>query len=166
MVVDIGKLIPPSVALPVTLYHVLHYMNKYRNGLKLGLNRRDSVMLAYKGCATAMYQSWGVIGLGLSVFALSQFTPTQRFGYLMVTLLTAALVGNLLLLPALLACPLGGLFGRRFTKKRAATPPSSSQPPTAAPPPHDAGRPLGVPGVRMHSAEQLASEHARRGIST
>jgi len=163
IVIDIGTVMAPSVALGVTVDDVVHFMIQYRNGLKLGLDRRASVMFAYKGCATAMYQSWGVIGLGLSVFALSQFTPTQRFGYMMVTLLTAALAGNLLLLPALLASPLGGLFGRRFTKTRAAMPPMP-QPPGAAPPPHDVGRPLGVPGVRMHTAEQLASEHLRRGF--
>ncbi|HVC93371.1 MAG TPA: MMPL family transporter, partial [Pirellulales bacterium] len=160
VVVDIGTVMAPSVALGVTVDDVVHFMIQYRNGLKLGLDRRAAVMLAYKGCATAMYQSWGVIGLGLSVFALSQFTPTQRFGYMMVTLLTSALIGNLLLLPALLASPLGGLFGRRFTKTRAATPSLSS----AAPPPHDAVRPPGVPGVRMHSAEKLGSEHSRRGF--
>ncbi len=161
VVVDIGTVMAPSVALGVTVDDVVHFMIQYRNGLKLGLDRRASVMFAYKGCATAMYQSWGVIGLGLSVFALSQFTPTQRFGYLMVTLLTSALVGNLLLLPALLASPLGGLFGRRFTRSRVAAPP---QPPASAPPPHDAGRALSVPGARMHAAEQLASEHSRQGF--
>ena len=59
-----------------------------------------------------MYQSWGVIGLGLSVFAVSPFMPTQRFGMMMLMLLTAALVGNLVLLPALLMSPLGKLFGK------------------------------------------------------
>ncbi|HUY31252.1 MAG TPA: MMPL family transporter [Pirellulales bacterium] len=166
IVVDIGTVMAPSVALGVTVDDVVHFMIQYRGGLKLGLNRRDSVMLAYKGCATAMYQSWGVIGLGLSVFALSRFTPTQRFGYMMVTLLTSALVGNLLLLPALLASPLGGLFGRRFTRNRPVSP-------TSAPPPHEAGRPGAARGgirenseasVRIHSAEQLAREHARRGL--
>jgi uncharacterized protein len=57
-----------------------------------------------------MYQSWGVIGLGLSVFALSPFGPTQKFGYMMLSMLTVALVGNLVFLPALLAGPLGGVF--------------------------------------------------------
>jgi hypothetical protein len=46
-------------------------------------------------------------GLGLSVFALSTFTPTQCFGIMMFVLLIAALVGDLILLPALLAGPLG-----------------------------------------------------------
>jgi predicted RND superfamily exporter protein len=119
VVVDIGTVMAPSVALGVTVDDVVHFMIQYRGGLMLGLNRYDSVMLAYKGCATAMYQSWGVIGLGLSVFALSPFIPTQRFGCMMITLLTSALVGNLLLLPALLASPIGGLFGRRYVKRAA-----------------------------------------------
>jgi hypothetical protein len=58
-----------------------------------------------------MYQSWGVIGIGLSVFSLSPFGPTQRFGYMMLSMLTIALVGNLVFLPALLSGPLGTVFG-------------------------------------------------------
>ncbi|HUY93363.1 MAG TPA: MMPL family transporter [Pirellulales bacterium] len=159
IVVDIGTVMAPSVALGVTVDDVVHFMIQYRGGLKQGLSRRESVMLAYKGCAQAMYQSWGVIGLGLAVFAFSPFTPTQRFGYMMVTLLTSALVGNLLLLPALLAGPLGGLFGRRFTKKR----PSASGKPeseraTSSQLPASAG-------VRMHPHEPIGGEHARRGIN-
>ncbi len=119
VVVDIGTVMAPSVALGVTVDDVVHFMLKCQGGLAKGLNRRTAVMLAYKGCARPMYQSWGVIGLGLSVFALSQFTPTQRFGYLMVTLLSAALIGNLLLLPALLSGPLGYFFGRKHAAKRA-----------------------------------------------
>jgi hypothetical protein len=114
IIVDVGTVMTPAVALGVTVDDVVHYMLWYRRGIADGLSRNDSVMLAYKGCARAMYQSWGVIGLGLSVFAFSPFTPTQRFGYLMLTLLTAALPGNLLLLPALLAGPLGALFAWRI----------------------------------------------------
>jgi hypothetical protein len=96
-----------------------------------------------------------VIGLGLSVFAFSPFTPTQRFGYMMVTLLTSALVGNLLLLPALLAGPLGGLFGRRFTKNR-----------PAKPAPSESDRPAAVgAAMRLHPHEPIATDHARRGIN-
>ena len=82
-----------------------------------GKTRKEAVMLAYEGCARAMYQSWAVLGLGLAVFALSSFVPTQRFGALMFTLLTAALVGNLLMLPAVLASPLSYFFGRKLIKK-------------------------------------------------
>jgi hypothetical protein len=56
----------------------------------------------------------------LAVFALSSFVPTQRFGALMFTLLTAALIGNLIMLPCVLASPAAFFFGRRLTKKAAA----------------------------------------------
>jgi len=61
------------------------------------------------------------------VFALSSFVPTQRFGALMFTLLTAALVGNLLLLPAVLCSPLAYFFGRRLVKQAQAE--GRNQPP-------------------------------------
>jgi hypothetical protein len=64
-------------------------------------------------------QSWGVIGLGLSAFALSSFIPTFRFGALMIGLLTVGLAGNLLFLPALLAGPLGRFIASRVPKERA-----------------------------------------------
>jgi len=76
-------------------------------------------MLAYKGCVRAMYQSWGVIGIGLSVFSLSPFGPTQRFGYMMLSMLTIALVGNLVFLPALLSGPLGGVFASSVLRNEA-----------------------------------------------
>ena len=74
-------------------------------------------MLAYERCARAMFQTTLIGGLGLSVFAISTFTPTQRFGYMMLTLLTAAIVGDLLFLPALLCGPAGRFFGKQKTPK-------------------------------------------------
>jgi predicted RND superfamily exporter protein len=153
IIVDIGTVMAPSVALGVTVDDVVHFMIQYRGGLKAGLSRGEAVMLAYKGCARAMYQSWGVIGLGLSVFALSPFTPTQRFGYMMVTLLTSALIGNLLLLPSLLAGPLGSLFGRRYTRRYAE--------PAPQPVEHEYPAPA---GMRMHAAEGMHNDHLRRGV--
>src|SRR5690606_13113999 len=92
-------------------------------GIGQGMSQSQAVNLAYRGCAKPMYQSWAVIGLGLSVFALSTFVPALRFGVLMVALLSLGLVGNLVLMPALLAGPLGGFFARsirRSTKASAA----------------------------------------------
>jgi hypothetical protein len=108
--IDIGTVMAPSVALGVTVDDVVHFMLWFRRGIADGLDRRQATMLAYKGCARAMYQSWGVIGIGLSVFSLSPFGPTQRFGHMMLAMLTIALVGNLVFMPALLSGPLGAVF--------------------------------------------------------
>ncbi len=117
IVIDVGTIMTPTVALGVSVDDVVHFLIWYRRGLSEGKSRKDAVMLAYEGCARAMYQSWSVLGLGLAVFALSAFVPTQRFGALMFTLLTAALIGNLLLLPSVLASPIAFFFGRRLMKK-------------------------------------------------
>jgi len=122
MLIDIGTVMAPSVALGVTVDDVVHFMLWFRRGIAEGMDRKQAVMLAYKGCARAMYQSWGVIGIGLSVFALSPFGPTQRFGHMMLSMLTIALVGNLVFMPALLAGPLGAVFGwsvQRIERKKA-----------------------------------------------
>ena len=53
-----------------------------------------------------MSQTTLIGGFGLAVFAFSTFTPTQRFGMLMLVLLFAALFGDLIFLPAMLTRPL------------------------------------------------------------
>jgi predicted RND superfamily exporter protein len=138
--IDIGTVMAPSVALGVTVDDVVHFMLWFRRGIADGLDRRQATMLAYKGCARAMYQSWGVIGIGLSVFSLSPFGPTQRFGHMMLAMLTIALVGNLVLMPALLSGPLGAVFAwsvqrierRKAAKRRVIVDPGSD----ALPAPH------------------------------
>jgi predicted RND superfamily exporter protein len=109
--VDIGIMLSASIALALALSHTIHYLTWFRRGTALGLNRIEAVMFAYDRCAPAMLQTAIIGGLGLAVFGLSGFTPTQQFGFLMVGTLAVALVGDLILLPALLAGPLGYYFG-------------------------------------------------------
>ncbi len=158
VIIDTGTVMAPAVALGVTVDDVVHFMLMYRGALKDGRTRRESIMISYQGCTRAMYQSWGVIGLGMSVFAFSPFTPTQRFGFMMITLLTAALVGNLVVLPAVLASPLGGLFGSSFRRKKAiaevdaagASIPGVDGPMTRVPALHSLHRDSGVAAPTAH----------------
>lgn len=110
ILVDIGTMMTASVAMGVAVDDTIHFLTWFRDGLRQGLDRREAIFAAYKHVAPAMTQTTIIAGLGLSVFALSTFTPTQRFGTLMLALLAAALVGDLIFLPALLASPLGRIF--------------------------------------------------------
>ena len=94
IVVDIGTVMTPSVALGVSVDDIVHFMLQYRRALAAGATREEAVMAAYHHCGRAMYQSWGVIGLGLSVFALSPFTPTQRFGCMTIALVDGDALGE------------------------------------------------------------------------
>ncbi|NOY30615.1 MAG: MMPL family transporter [Planctomycetes bacterium] len=109
--VDIGIMMTASVALGVAVDDTVHFLTWFRRGVTRGMDRVEAVMLAYDRCATAMLQTTIIGGLGLAVFATSTFTPTQQFGYLMISMLGAALIGDLLLLPAILVSPLGRFFG-------------------------------------------------------
>lgn len=108
--IDIGIMMCASVALGIALEGTVHFLMCFRRGVAAGLDRNQAVMLAYENCTTPMVQTTIIGGLGLAVFALSTFTPTQQFGFLMISIMAAAMVGDLLILPAILAGPLGFYF--------------------------------------------------------
>ena len=118
--IDIGTMMTASVAMGVAVDDTIHYLSWFRDNLDSGKSRVESVIETYRRVGPAMTQTTIVGGLGLFVFALSTFTPTQRFGTLMLVMLVAALVGDLILLPALLAGPLGRCFKPRVAVDQAA----------------------------------------------
>jgi len=127
ILVDIGSMMTASVALGVAVDDTIHYLTWFRKGLDAGRDRKAAAMLAYERCGTAMTQTTVIGGLGLAVFAFSTFTPTQRFGMLMLMLLFAALIGDLVFLPAVLCGPAGRFF-RTSKKARRRRPPQGDQP--------------------------------------
>ena len=112
--VDIGIMMTASVALGVAVDDTVHFLFWFRRGASEDWRPPAATQLAYQRCARAMLQTTLIGGFGLAVFAVSTFTPTQQFGILMLTLLAAALVGDLLLLPAILAGPAGKIFCGRL----------------------------------------------------
>ncbi|GIW98927.1 MAG: membrane protein [Pirellulaceae bacterium] len=146
--IDIGTMMTASVAMGVAVDDTIHFLTWFRNGLREGLDRRAAIFKAYTHVAPAMTQTTIIGGLGLSVFALSTFTPTQRFGTLMLTLLSAALVGDLIFLPALLASPLGRIF-------RCHAPPPSRRP--------DAHGGNGAARTENSTTEVATASHSRYG---
>ncbi|MCA9019991.1 MAG: MMPL family transporter, partial [Planctomycetaceae bacterium] len=108
--VDIGSVMTASVALGIAVDDTLHYLTFYRRRLDAGYSSVDSVLYAYRHCGKAMIQTSVICGLGLLVFAFSNFVPTSRFAWMMFGLLFMALLGDLIVLPALLLSPLGRFF--------------------------------------------------------
>ncbi|MGV3482835.1 MAG: efflux RND transporter permease subunit [Planctomycetaceae bacterium] len=113
ILVDIGTMMTASVALGIAVDDTIHFLSWFRQYIDEGMSRVEAVIETYRRVGPAMMQTAFVGGLGMFVFALSTFTPTQRFGTLMLVLLMTALLGDLILLPALLAGPLGRWFRPR-----------------------------------------------------
>jgi len=118
VLIDVGSMMTASVALGVAVDDTMHYLSWFRTGLDEGHDRKGAAMAAYERCATAMTQTTLIGGLGLAVFAFSTFTPTERFGMLMLVLLFAALFGDLVFLPAMLTGPLGRFFDHGRKRRR------------------------------------------------
>lgn len=108
--VEIGSMMAASIALGVAVDDTIHYLTWFRVSLNRDGDRLNAIRSAYHHCATPTLQATLINGLGLSVFMVSTFSPTKQFGYLMLVILFAGAIAELLLLPALLAGPLGRVF--------------------------------------------------------
>lgn len=108
--IEVGSMMTASAALGIAVDDTLHFVTWFRRGAEQGMNRRDAVKFAYERCGTAMVQTSLICGLGMSVFVMSDFVPIARFAWLMAAMLSAALLADLIVLPAILVGPLGRFF--------------------------------------------------------
>jgi uncharacterized protein len=120
--VDIGSMMAASIALGVAVDDTIHYLTWYREGLIEFGDRNQAIISAYRRCAPPTLQAALISGLGMAVFAFSTFTPTQRLGWLMMTILLAGVVAELVMLPAILAGPLGKAFTIRRPEEPSTVP--------------------------------------------
>jgi predicted RND superfamily exporter protein len=117
MEIEIGSLLTATAALGIAVDDTLHFIMSFRKGLLAGRTRRQAIRYAYERCGLAMVQTSLICGLGMLVFCLSPFAPIARFGWLMAAMLGVALVGDLVVLPAILK----GWLGRAFLPKQPTT---------------------------------------------
>lgn len=110
---DVGTMMTASVALGIAVDDTVHFLTWFRHGMNEGMDYREAIVQAYKRCGSAITQTTLISGLGLSVFMFSTFTPTLRFGVMMLTLLFSATFGDLIFLPALLTWSKGRFFSNK-----------------------------------------------------
>jgi predicted RND superfamily exporter protein len=108
---DIGSVMTASIALGMAVDGTFHFLAFFRRHLAgAAAPRSTAIRAAFVHSAAALTHSAIVCGLGILVLAGSSFAPTRRFAWMMAALVAIALVGDLVLLPSLLASPLGRCF--------------------------------------------------------
>lgn len=112
LAVDIGTVVTASVALGIAIDGTLHIITWFRLGISEGKLRSQAVIEALCHCGPAMWQTSFVVGLGLLMLWPADLVLISRFGWLMAALIGAALVGDLVLTPAMLVGPLGAIIER------------------------------------------------------
>jgi predicted RND superfamily exporter protein len=102
--IDIGIMMTASIALGLAVDGTFHFLFSYRTCRVATGCRYRAVRRALLQTGLPILSSAIICGCGLLALGLSPFKPTMRFGVLMFVLLLTAVIGDLLLLPAFLAC--------------------------------------------------------------
>ena len=116
--VDIGTMITASVALGIAVDGTLHLMTWFQQLLREGLSREAAVAKALEHCGPALWQTSAAIGFGMLTLYPVELLLISRFGWIMCGLIFAALWGDVILLPSLLAGRLGSILEDVEKKKR------------------------------------------------
>lgn len=97
-----GSALVLVVSLGVAVDDTIHFLSRFTEARRLGADRIQAVQTALHTTGRAIILTSVVVVTGLSVLHLSGFVPTRRFAELTTVTFASALLGDLLLLPALL----------------------------------------------------------------
>jgi len=95
-----GNVIVFAISLGIAVDDTIHFLARFRDETKEGGSVDEIVRRTCLGTGRAIMLTSLLIVIGLSVVHLSQFVPTRRFAELTTVTMCAALLGDLLLLPA------------------------------------------------------------------
>ena len=104
MPVDIGMMMTGSIALGISVDCTFHFLVVYQQAYCNSGSSADACKKALEHSGEPMLDSTLISSLGLLALCLSSFTPTARFGMLMAAQMAASLLGELVVLPAMLCC--------------------------------------------------------------
>lgn len=100
--VDIGMMMTGSIALGISVDCTFHFLVQYQKSYERGNSSIVACQDALQHSGEPMLDSTLISALGMLALCMSSFTPTSRFGILMASQMAASLVGELLILPAML----------------------------------------------------------------
>lgn len=101
--VDIGMMMTGSIALGIAVDGTFHYLVRFEEQQSRNSDAPRSARIALVKTGAPIFKAAAIASIGMLALTLSNFTPTAKFGYMMATLLMAALIGDLVLLPTILA---------------------------------------------------------------
>ncbi|GAB4143455.1 MAG: MMPL family transporter [Planctomycetaceae bacterium] len=129
--VDIGMMMTASIALGIAVDGTFHFLVHYEKEYRETRNSPGASLNALLQTGAPIFKAAMIAALGMLALTLSPFSPTARFGFMMAMLLIAAVIGDLVLLPAVL-----GLRPDRSKSSQDDESPDHSPPEDDEPGPH------------------------------
>ncbi len=141
---DIGMMMTGSIALGIAVDGTFHFLVKYEQNYQESGDTVEASAIALNKTGPPIAEAALIASVGMLALCFSDFGPTARFGLLMAALLVAALVGDLVLLPSLLALR-----------------PKSAKQSEPAEEPMEAAQPITIKLPHFAQAAQLMSNHEK-----
>ena len=91
-----------SIAIGLAVDDTIHYLYRYNREFKKDLDKDRALHDTLKNIGKPIIFTTLTISIGFFVLMFSHFKPTATFGFLMVITMLTALMGDLILLPALM----------------------------------------------------------------
>ncbi len=91
-----------TIAFGIAVDDTVHFLSRFSAARTRGESSKDAVISATRAAGQAIVLTTLLLTVGLSVTVISDFTPIRLFGAMMIVTLWAALLIDLLLIPALL----------------------------------------------------------------
>ncbi len=99
---DMGTSLIACVAIGLAVDDTIHYLFRYSREIKKDLNRNRALVSTLRSVGAPIIFTTLTISAGFSILIFSQFQPTAILGVMMVITLVSALIGDLIVLPALM----------------------------------------------------------------
>lgn len=106
MKIDMSTALVASVAMGLSVDDTFHCLLRWQSELASGTTHAAALRAAYAGSGPGVLLSSAAVSIGFLVMLFSEFVPTANFGWLVSVATLGGSLGNLIVLPALLA-----LFG-------------------------------------------------------
>jgi predicted RND superfamily exporter protein len=93
-----------SICLGIAVDDTIHFINRFQRELRLDGDVDAAIIRSYRAVGSAMIMTSVVLIAGFGSLQISEMPTTRLFSGLSVLTIFAALVGDLVILPAMLAC--------------------------------------------------------------
>jgi predicted RND superfamily exporter protein len=117
---DVASILAATIALWMGVHGTMHLLHAFRDGLRRGLVRQRAMLEAFVQCAPPIALAGTAVAAALLALSPAELGYISRFGWTAAAMVAAQSAGGLVLLPALLAGPLGALLEKSVPVRLAA----------------------------------------------
>ena len=101
--VDMSTALVAGVAIGLSVDDAVHCLLRWKQELRAGRTSDDALKVAYAGTGPGVVLSSSAVSLGFLAMLFSEFVPMSSFGWLVAVATAGGSLGNLVVIPAILA---------------------------------------------------------------